>query len=67
MVERKPRIFEGCCAECSLRILLRGRGAGFDESPAETDTRCLRGPDPFQCQSYREALTKLRKSARRET
>jgi hypothetical protein len=65
MAERKPRIIEGFCPECRLRIVLRERGRGFDEGPAETDPKCLRGPDPLQCQSYRNAMTELRQFARR--
>jgi hypothetical protein len=65
MAEHKPRIFEGSCPECSLHIVLRERGAGFDEGPAETEPKCLRGPDPLQCPSYTQALTALHQSARR--
>jgi hypothetical protein len=60
MPEREPRIIEGACPECTLRIVLRKRGSGFDEAPSETGAKCLRGPDPLRCQSFREALTALR-------
>jgi hypothetical protein len=65
VAERILRIIEGSCPECALRIVLRERGRGFDEGAADTEPRCLRGPDPFQCQNYREVLTELHQFARR--
>ena len=62
---RVLRVIEASCPECALRIVLRERGRGFDEGPAETEPKCLRGPDPLQCQNYRNALTELHQFARR--
>jgi hypothetical protein len=65
MAERKLLVIKGYCPECTLRIEMRERaGSGFDVGPAETQPKCLHGPDPLQCPSYRRAMSALRQSAR---
>jgi membrane-anchored protein YejM (alkaline phosphatase superfamily) len=61
----QQRVVFGLPSGSWLRIVLRERGSGFDEAPSETGAKCLRGPDPLQWQSFREALTALRQIARR--
>ena len=59
MAERKPRVIEGHCAECTLRIERRELvGGGFQEGPTETTPKCLHG-DYRNCPSYRRAMSAL--------
>ena len=63
--ERELLVIKGHCPECLLRFELRERGGGFDEGPVETGSKCLHGPNPFECPNFRKAMSAARQSARR--